>query len=411
MTPRSPWFRRTLVRVLVIGPILAAGPVLTLSTANVHGNNVLYDFQGGLYNAGQAILHGHTPYQPGFLAHQAAIMRAGGIARGETSDTAFSIPVYPAMANLLVVPFSLLPFWLAGLLFTLLSGAAMLGGLWLLGVRDWRCMALVLISWPLLYSLFLGAVGPFLVLGAGVAWRWRDRIWPPALAIASIVAAKIFPWPLGVWLLITRRYKALAVTVAAGLVLTFGAWAVIGFDGLAQYPGMLSNMSFLQEGRAVSIVAVLLVGGVSPTVANVIAFALAGALLVVAWRYAQRPGGDRKAFGLAIIAALSATPIVWEHYMVLLFVIIALASPRLSPAWLIPLTAPLITAVSRVVPDSGKVQAYSPNALRTAILWLVLEGLCTVVLLTTPEQRRAFWTRLRSRPGTAPAPAGSMEMA
>jgi hypothetical protein len=97
--------------------------------------------------------------------------------------------------------------------------------------------------------------------------------------------------------------------------------------------------------------------------------------------------------------------------MVLLFVLIALASPRLSPAWLIPLTAPLITALSRVVPDSSKVQAYSPNALRTAVLWLVLEALCTIVLLTTPEQRRAFWTRSRSRAGAAPAAAGSMEMA
>ena len=115
-----------------------------------------------------------------------------------------------------MVPLSLLPFALAGILYTLASVAAMLAGIRLLGVRDWRCLALVLISWPFIYGLYLGAVGPFLVLGAGVAWRFRDRVWPPALAIAAIVAAKVFPWPLGVWLLITRRWRALAVAVAAG---------------------------------------------------------------------------------------------------------------------------------------------------------------------------------------------------
>ena len=72
----------------------------------------------------------------------------------------------------------------------------MVGGIWLLGVRDWRCLALTLISWPFMFGVFLGAIGPFLVLGAGVAWRWRERIWPPALALATIVAVKIFPWTL-----------------------------------------------------------------------------------------------------------------------------------------------------------------------------------------------------------------------
>src|ERR1019366_4452808 len=118
-------------------------------------------------------------------------MQAGGIARGETAATAFSIPVYPAFANLLVVPFSLLPFALSAVLYTLASAVAMVGGIWLLGVRDWRCLILSLISWPFLFGAYLGAIGPFLVLGVGTAWRWRQRVFPPALAIASIVAAKI----------------------------------------------------------------------------------------------------------------------------------------------------------------------------------------------------------------------------
>jgi Glycosyltransferase family 87 len=395
---------------LLGGLICLAGLLMLLAVTEKAGNRGLYDFRGGLFNAGVAILHGHSPYQPGFLAHQAAIMRAGGIARGETTSTAFSIPVYPAAANLAAVPLSLLPYGLAGALYTAISIAAMVAGIWLLGVRDWRCVLLVLVSWPFIYGLYLGAIGPFLVLGAGIAWRWRDRLWPPAIAIAAIVGAKVFPWPLGIWLLITRRFKALALTVAIGVVLTLGAWAVIGFDGLAQYPQMLSNLSFLQEGRAVSVVSVLLVAGLSPGLASGIALALTGALLAGAWRIARGPDGDRKAFGLVIIAALTSTPIVWEHYMVLLFVPVALASPRLSKAWLLPLCTPLVVVGSSVIiPVSHKLAAHPAETLRSAVPWLLVETLVAARLVLSGHRLPAprLHPHLRSRS----APAGTADLA
>jgi Glycosyltransferase family 87 len=395
---RLRWLGRSLVSALVLGSLLLSGPGLLISTINRVGYNLLYDFKGGLYNAGVAILHGHSPYRAGFLAHQAAIMRAGHVAIGETASKSFSIPVYPAIANLLVTPFSALPFWVAGLIYTLLSAAAMLGGIWLLGVRDRRCFVLVLMSWPFLFGAFLGAIGPFLVLGAGVAWRWRDRIWPPAVGIAAIVAVKIFPWTLAVWLFVTRRYRALAATVVAGIVLTFGAWAVIGFHGLVQYPQMLSDMSFIQQDRAVSIVGVLVIAGVPSGLATAAAIAIGGAILLLAWHLAPGPDGDRRAFGLAVLAALSATPIVWEHYMVLLFIPIALASPRFSRAWFIPLCIPIVESASWIIPASRVDQPFSPNLLRSAGPWLVLELLTGIILCTTPEQRRAFWARIRRLP-------------
>jgi Glycosyltransferase family 87 len=399
-TLRTWWFWRTTFVGLAMCALLVMGPLMTASLF-AHGKE-LFDFRGGLYNAGVAILHGHSPYQPGFLEHQAAVLRAGGIARGETFKGAFSIPVYPAFPNVLVVPLSLLPLWLAGALYTLASIAAMAAGLRLLGVRDWRCFALVAFSWPFLYGLYLGAIGPFLVLGAGMAWRWRERLWPPALGIATIVAAKIFPWTLAVWLLITRRYRALALTAAGGAVITFGAWAVIGFHGLSQYPQMLSNMSFLQEGRADSIVTVLRVAGLSPGAANLCAILAALAILGLAWRLSHGPDGDRRAFGLAVLAALASTPIVWDHYMVLLFVPIALCSPQFSALWLGPLIASTVWIGSTaIIKDSRHVEAASPNALRGAVIYLVLQLVVGLVLCTTPDQRTA-WRLGRRR--LAPSP-------
>ena len=63
---------------------------------------------------------------------------------------------------------------------------------------------------------------------------------------------------------------------------------------------MLSELSFIQEGRAVSLVAVLLAAGVPVGLARRSRSPLAAALLGVAWRFAQRPDGDRQAFGLAV---------------------------------------------------------------------------------------------------------------
>jgi hypothetical protein len=38
-----------------------------------------------------------------------------------------------------------------------------------------------------------------------------------------------------------------------------------------------------------------------------------------------------------LLAALAATPILWQHYLVFLLLALAVAQPRLSVAWLLPL--------------------------------------------------------------------------
>lgn len=384
------WLTAGVLRFLIVPALLISGLVLAWIAVTVHTGNLLYDFKGGLWSAGVSILHGHDPYRAAFLAHQAALMRSGHVALGETTQHPFSVPVYPAAANVAIVPLSLLPLWLAGALYTAASILAMLGGVWLLGVRDRRCLALVAVSWPFVYGLYLGTVGPLLVLGAGVAWRWRERLWPPALALASIVALKIFPWAIACWLWVTGRRRAFALAVAACAALTLGAWAAIGFDGLAQYPAMLSNVSYLQEGRADSVVTGLLVAGVSPGVASAFAIALAVGLLALAWRVSRLPGGDGRAFGLAVIAALTGTPIVWEHYMVLIFIPIAIVSPRWSRLWLFPALFPIVELLSpAVIPNATGVEPYSPNALRGVLPWLAFEALLVVALSTTAERRTA----------------------
>jgi hypothetical protein len=364
-------------RRMLVTAISAGAALYTLFAIGIWSHHHwLYDFKGGLYNAGQAILNGHNPYHGGFIARQAAIMRAGGMAIGETSAHSFSLPVYPAPANLAVIPFSLLPYPVAGVLFTLLSIGAMGLALWLLEVRDWRCYALAAVSWPFAYGVELGAVGPLLVLGVAVMWRWRERLWPPALALASIVVVKIFPFPLAAWLLITRRYRALALTVAVAGAVTLLAWALLGFAGLTEYPRMLANASFVQEGRSDSLAAVLLAAGLSSGTAQMLSLASAAALVGLAWWVYRSGEGARAAFGLLVIAALTASPIVWDHYLVLLFVPIALLAPRYSSLWLIPLLGPLLLVASAAfVPFVHAPAGSSVNTIRDAWLTLGFEAI------------------------------------
>jgi hypothetical protein len=373
-------------RGLVVALIVVGASIWLVGDLATNHHLWFYDFQGGLYNAGQAILHGHNPYHAGFIARQAAMIRAGEVAVGETSAHAFSLPVYPAPANLAVVPFSLLPYGVAVALFSILSVAAMALGLWLLEVRDWRCYALALISWPFAYGLELGALGPLLVLVMAVIWRWRDRLWPPAIALASIVIAKVFPFPLAAWLLMTRRYRQLLLAVVLGAAVTLIAWAALGFAGLAQYPAMLSNLSFIQEGRSDSLVAALLGAGISAGAAQLVALLAAGGLLGLAWRFSRTPAGQRPAFGLAVMAALTASPIVWDHYLVLLFVPVALVSPGYSRLWLVPLLGPIVLALSALVVPMGQVlPAATTHNTRMAIITLGLEALVVFRLCRSPQ--------------------------
>src|SRR5262249_46326549 len=152
-------------------------------------------------------------------------------------------------------------------------------------------------------------------------------------AVASVIASKLLLWPLAAWLLVTRRFRALIAAVVIACVGVLAAWAVIGFAGMAGDPRMLALVTYIGERRASSLTACLLCVGLQVVVARLIALALAAGLLGAAWRFARRPDGDRRAFGLALMAALTAAPIVWPHYLVLLFVPIALLSPRFSAAW------------------------------------------------------------------------------
>jgi hypothetical protein len=293
------------------------------------------DFNGDFYTAGSRILHGLSPYETHLIAAEAAIVRAGHAFLG------FSSPRYPAPVLVAAAPFSLLPQSVADALFFLLSGASVVAALRLLGVRDWRCIVVACVSWPVVFGVWLGNVSTLLLFGTALVWRWRSRVWPAAAALASVVVAKLLLWPLAAWFVITRRVRVPALAAAIAIAAAVAGWAVIGFAELREYPHLLANVATIGEGRGCSLVATLLSVGVSPSVARVVATLAAIGLMGGAWRLSRFSDGDRRAFGLIVIAALAATPVVWTHYLALAFVPIALLSPEFSGIWFLPMLAGL----------------------------------------------------------------------
>jgi hypothetical protein len=172
-----------------------------------------------------------------------------------------------------------------------------------------------------------------MVLLLAVAWRYRDRATVAGIALGAAVAAKLFVWPVVVWLVLTRRYRAAAWAAVTGVVLVVGAWALIGFEGMRDYPSLLRAVQDVYAERSISVSTAAGALGASVDLAVAVAAICGLALLAVAALVVPRGDGDRRAFALAVGASIIASPIVWPNYAALLFVPIAVTWPRLAPVW------------------------------------------------------------------------------
>jgi Glycosyltransferase family 87 len=266
------------------------------------------------------LLHGQLPYpppDPAVLAHATQL-------------------VYPPLVAYLFTPFAVLPYSVAGpAYFVLLLGALALT-LRLLGVGDWRCFAAVVLWYQVAGCLGTGAIGPLLAVLLAIAWRWRDRAVIVAVAIAVACVAKLFLWPVVVWLIATRRWRATGLTVVVGAALLLAPFASLGAGVLHEYPKLLRALDSTFGPRSFSAFTLIQNLGASTMVTRLAVVCLGAALALALFSLARRHR-DADAFTIAIAAALILSPIVWMHYYVLLIVPIAIARPKLSGLWFVPL--------------------------------------------------------------------------
>ena len=311
---RAGWLARCIWIAAVVGiAIVSAGFALQTTQRAAAQHAFADDFETSVWKPGRALLGGESPLRDYSLD-------------GHEGGT-----VYPPIATVATLPFSLPPYQLARLLWLATLVGALLLSLRLCGVRDWRCYAAACACPPVVAGILYANFSLLLVLPAALAWRWRDRPWVVGPLLGLVIAAKVFLWPLALWLAITRRSRAFALTLASGALLSAAGWAIVGFDQIGTYSDMMRQHAEANDQDGVSVAALVEHLGLPGN--ELVALAAGLAALAIAVR-ARR--NDLGVFAWAVTAALLASPMVWWHYYALLLVPLALSAPVWSRMWLVP---------------------------------------------------------------------------
>lgn len=301
------------IAAVVAIALVAAGFALRTTERAVAQHAVAEDFETSVWRPGRALLSGETTL------------------RQYSTDGHDGGTVYPPIATIATLPFSLPPYRIARLLWLASLAGALLLSLRLCGVRDWRCYAAACACPPVVAGILYANLSLLLVLPVALAWRLRDRPWLVGPLLGLTIAAKLFLWPLALWLAITRRSRASAVTLASGALLSVAGWATVGFGQITAYSEMMRRHAEANDQDGVSVAALAEQLGVPAN--ELVALAAGLAALAVAVRVRRNHVG---AFAWAVTAALLASPMVWWHYYALLLVPLALSAPVWSRLWLTP---------------------------------------------------------------------------
>ena len=243
--------------------------------------------------------------------------------------------VYPPQIVLSFIPLTWLPVDVAAVLFAALLLALLAGTLYVLEVRDIRCYAAAALWVPSISAVLLGNVSIPLAFALALIWRYRDAVRPAGIALGLSVSAKLVLWPMLVWTVATRRLAATVVALGVGVGVTLLAWAAIGFAGLSGYGDLVRRLSDIQAENSYSLVGVAAAAGFGSGVGQALTILVGAGLLAGCVVFARR-ADDQRSFTCAVVATLAVSPIVWLHYLVVLLVPTAIARPRLSAVWFVP---------------------------------------------------------------------------
>ena len=336
--------RATLPVLAILVPIIAVGAILAAA-----GNTLGYDY----------------------LMYDGAARRL--MAGGPLYDLSFSAPGpnglfdYPPTFILAILPFAatLSPL-AASLAWIALLNVAFVVGVAILPVRRetrWAVLLLAGLSWPYLYAVKLGQLGPLLFLLYAIAWRWADRPSGAGVSAALGTAAKLQPLLLFGWALATRRFRAVAVGIGVLLVGAVIAAVVAGPGAWLDWLGLISRVgsNALTAPQVLSLGAIAYRTGVPLPIASALQWgsaATVAALALLAWiRYPPSV-----AIVVTAVASVLISPIVWAHYAVILLLPVALLLDR-RQWWAIAL--PIVTwlPVDAVYPLVFTVSLLAPMAI------------------------------------------------
>lgn len=316
---------------------VAAAVVFVGATLLVAGDTLGYDFRA-YWTAGHRVLSGQPAYDTSFQA-------AGG----------FGLFYYPPTFIPLVLPFALLPEDAAVWAWTALSIGAMTAGIALLPVSArirWVVALLAAVSWPVVYAIKLGQVGPLLLVLFAAGWRWLDRPGAAGFAAALGAAAKIQPAMVIAWALVGRRVRDVVLGVVVLGILALLATLMAGVGAWGDFLTLIGRVTDpISTPHNFTVGAVAFQLG-APRDAAALLQTASMALVAVIVVYGGVRLRAEAGYLVAVIASQLLSPILWDHYAVLLLIPVAwlLARGRWWAA-IVPLatSVPLIGVIPPVV--------------------------------------------------------------
>lgn len=363
--PERPRRNTRALEHLLLGAV-PVGLTLWLAIGSISHHWVAEDFSLAYYPAAHRLLDGGNPYA---FTH-------GQIVAG----AAF---VYPALSAVVLAPLALVSSGLADHLYTLLCIALVPAALWVTGVRDWRVYGATMLWYPMIIGWLGENVSVPLMFLLALAWRYRERPLVAGALAAAAVSIKPFLWPLGVWLIATRRWKAVAWGLVWGLVFNLLAWALVGFNRIPTYIHLEGEDARALWRGGYSLLALAHHVGLSRNGGYLMLVLVGVALALALVHRGLRRGDDRQTLVLAVGLMLLASPLVWIHYFVLLAVPLAIQRPRFSALWLLP-------TLMWLLPPATSVSAW-----QFALAWVIVGGCLYVALRQEATDGR--WHDHRSR--------------
>ena len=166
----------------------------------------------------------------------------------------------------------------------------------------------------------------FLTFAAG--WRWLDRPLPLGISLIAGALIKVQPALLFAWALATRRRRAAAAGMAIGLVVAAAVTPLVGFTTWGDYVDLLRRVSTpVTTPHNFTPGAIAFQLGAPETVANLLQLAaFVTAVAVAAWAWLRSDA--ESAYVTTVVASQLLSPLLWDHYAMLLLIPTALLLER-----------------------------------------------------------------------------------
>ena len=257
--------------------------------------------------------------------------------------------LYPPPFALAVIPFALLPEGLGLWLWVILLIASFVVAVAILPVDvpvRWAILLLGALDWPVLYSFRLGQVGPLLLLLFAIGWRWMDKPIVLGLSMAAGGLIKVQPLILMCWAILVGKVRAAATTLAAVLGAAAIATVLFGSSIWFAYRDLLGRVSTpITTPHNFTPGAIAYQRGVPEDVATVIQLACIVAVILV-MLLAVAKTSTEVSYLTAVVASQLLSPILWDHYAVLLLLPVAWLLQR-RQWWSIAI--PLLTSIPSIL--------------------------------------------------------------